>query len=82
MAGQVAERFKELPGSKWGLTKAVNQETQIVPVISKLLDSNDEKVRMRMVELLIETAYAEDAGNEEQLSPGYGGWSIPRPERD
>lgn len=78
----VAEIFKELPGTKWGLSKAVNLETQIVPVIGGLLKSNDEKVRLRMVELLIETAYAEDAGNEEEKPSGGAGWSIPRPERD
>jgi hypothetical protein len=74
--------MKELPGTKWGLTKAVNEEAQIVPVIGGLLRSKDEKVQLRMVELLIDTAYSENSGRDETGRPGRIEWSIPRPKRD
>jgi hypothetical protein len=71
-----------MPGTLWGLTKAVNEEEQIVPVIGGLLRSKDEKVKLRMVELLMEAAYSENSGREEAERPAKMQWSLPRPERD
>lgn len=74
--------MKEMPGTPWALTKAVNEEAQIVPVIGGLLKSNDDKVRLRMVELLMDTAYAENSGREDAERPAKLQWSLPRPQRD
>lgn len=74
--------LKELPGTKWGLTKAVNEEAQIVPVIGGLLRSKDEKVQLRMVELLMDAAYAENSGRDGGTRPGRIEYSIARPKRD
>lgn len=74
--------MKEMPGTPWALTKIVNEEEQIVPVIGGLLRSKDDKVRLRMVELLMDTAYAENSGREDASESTDIEWSIPRPKMD
>jgi len=74
--------MREMPGTPWALTKAVNEEAQIVPVIGGLLRSPDDKVRLRMVELLMDAAYAENSGREDAAETAEVEWSIPRPKMD
>lgn len=74
--------LKEMPGTPWALTKAVNEEEQIIPVIGGLLRSEDDKVRLRMVERLMDAAYAENSGREDPSESEEVEWSIPRPQRD
>ena len=74
--------MKEMPGTPWALTVAVNEGKQIVPVIQGLLESKDEKVRLRILEVLLDGAYSENSGRELAVQPERVQWSIPRPERD
>jgi len=77
-----SQALKEMPGTPWALTKIVNEEEQIVPVIGGLLRSKDDKVRLRMVELLMDAAYAENSGREDAGQSAEVEWSIPRPKMD
>ena len=79
---RVLPPVKEMPGTFWGLTVVVNEGEQIVPVIQALLKSEDDKVKLRIVELLLDGAYSENSGREEAERPGRMQWSIPRPERE
>jgi hypothetical protein len=74
--------MKEMPGTSWALTVMVNEGKQIVPVIQGLLESKDEKVRLRILEVLLDGAYSGNSGRELAVQPERLQWSIPRPERD
>jgi hypothetical protein len=69
--------LKEMPGTLWGLTKAVNEVEQIVPVMGGLLRSNDEKTRLRMIELLMKTGYSETCTKELEERPNMAECNIP-----
>jgi hypothetical protein len=73
---------KEMPGTPWALTAVVNEGAQIVPVIQELLKSDDDKVRLRILEVLLDAAYSKNSGREEAERPARMQWSIPRPDRD
>lgn len=68
--------MKELPGTLWGLTKAVNEEEQIVRVMGGLLRSDDEKTRLRIIELLVKTGYSGNSAPEAGVRPSFMEWNI------
>lgn len=70
--------MKEMPGTPWALMKAVNEGEQIVPVIQELLRSKDEKVRLRMVELLMDAGYEEGSRPVVEERPQKISWNVPR----
>jgi hypothetical protein len=74
--------LKEMPGTAWAFTKAVDEGVQLVGVMQGLLKSEDEKVQLRAFEMWVEMAFGKHAGGkEEECSAGIG-WSLPRPQRD
>jgi len=74
--GNAPAPTKELPRTLWDLIKAVNEKEQIVPVISKLLGSEDEKTKLRMVELIMKTGYSENAPSESAGHSSFVNWNI------
>jgi len=74
--------LKEMPGTAWAFTKAVDEGVQLVGVMQGLLKSDDEKVRLRAFELWVELAFGKHAGGKEEERGAAIGWSLPRPERD
>ena len=76
------ERLKEMPGTAWAFTKAVDAGVQAVGVMQALLKSEDEKVRLRAFELWVELAFGKHAGGKEEEQGAGIGWNLPRPERD
>ena len=76
------EQLKEMPGTAWAFTKAVDAGVQVVGVMQALLKSKDEKMRLRAFELWVELAFGKHAGGREEESGEAIGWSLPRPERD
>jgi len=76
------EQLKEMPGTAWAFTKAVDAGVQAVGVMQALLKSEDEKVQLRAFELWVELAYGKHAGGKEEERGADIGWSIPRPARD
>src|ERR1700675_55023 len=49
--------LKEMPGTAWAFTKAVDEGVQLVGVMQGLLKSEDAKVRLRAFELWVEMAF-------------------------
>ncbi|HEV2101809.1 MAG TPA: hypothetical protein VGR58_03430 [Candidatus Acidoferrum sp.] len=76
------EQLKEMPGTAWAFTKAVDEGVQLVGVMQGLLKSEDEKVRLRAFELWVELAFGKHAGGKEEERGPEIGWRLPRPERD
>ena len=76
------ERLKEMPGTAWAFTKAVDEGVQLVGVMQGLLKSEDEKVQLRAFELWVELAFGKHAGGKEEERGAEFGWRLPRPERD
>jgi hypothetical protein len=76
------EQLKEMPGTAWAFTKAVDEGVQAVGVMQALLKSKDEKVQLRAFELWVELAFGKHAGGKEEESGADIGWSLPRPQRD
>ena len=76
------EQLKEMPGTAWAFTKAVDAGVQVVGVMQALLKSKDEKVQLRAFELWVELAFGKHAGGKEEERGAGIGWSLPRPERD
>ena len=76
------EQLKEMPGTAWAFTKAVDAGVQAVGVMQALLKSEDEKVRLRAFELWVELAFGKHAGGKEEERGPEIGWRLPRPERD
>ena len=76
------EHLKEMPGTAWAFTKAVDAGVQAVGVMQALLKSKDEKVQLRAFELWVELAFGKHAGGKEEEHGEAIGWSLPRPERD
>lgn len=74
--------LKEMPGTAWAFTKAVDEGVQLVGVMQGLLKSGDEKVRLRAFELWVEMAFGKHAGGKEEERGTAIGWSLPRSERD
>ncbi|HET6931605.1 MAG TPA: hypothetical protein VFI45_14865 [Candidatus Acidoferrum sp.] len=74
--------LKEMPGTAWAFTKAVDEGVQLVGVMQGLLKSEDEKVRLRAFELWVELAFGKHAGGKEEERGPEIGWRLPRPERD
>ena len=74
--------LKEMPGTAWAFTKAVDEGVQLVGVMQGLLKSADEKVRLRAFEMWVELAFGKHAGGKETERGADIGWSLPRPERD
>lgn len=81
-AKKAPQPLREMPGTPWALTKIVNEAEQIVPVIGDLLRCKDDKVRLRMVELLMDAAYSENSGREDAERGANIEWDLPRPQRD
>jgi hypothetical protein len=79
---QKKKKLKEMPGTAWAFTKAVDAGVQTVGVMQALLKSADEKVRLRAFELWVELAFGKHAGGKEEEREADIGWSLPRPERD
>ena len=76
------QQLKEMPGTAWAFTKAVDAGVQAVGVMQGLLKSEDEKVQLRAFELWVELAFGKHAGGKEEDRGADIGWSLPRPERD
>jgi hypothetical protein len=76
------EQLKEMPGTAWAFTKAVDAGVQVVGVMQALLKSEDEKVQLRAFEMWVEMAFGKHAGGKEEERGAGIGWSLPRPERD
>jgi len=68
--------MKELPGTLWGLVKAVNEEEQIIPVMGGLLRSPDERTRSRMVEFVVKIGYSDTAAREPERQSSFMQWDI------
>ena len=84
LASPVSELIplKEMPGTAWAFTKAVDEGVQLVGVMQGLLKSEDEKVRLRAFELWVELAFGKHAGGKDEERGAGIGWSLPRPDRD
>src|SRR5258708_38055386 len=80
LASPVSELIplKEMPGTAWGFTKAVDEGVQLVGVMEGLLKSEDEKVRLRAVELWGELAFGKHAGGKDEERGTRRGWGVPR----
>ena len=76
------EQLKEMPGTAWAFTKAVDAGVQVVGVMQALLKSEDEKVQLRAFEMWMELAFGKHAGGKQEERGAEIGWSMPRPERD
>ncbi|HET7107137.1 MAG TPA: hypothetical protein VFI38_10025 [Candidatus Acidoferrum sp.] len=74
--------LKEMPGTAWAFTKAVDEGVQLVGVMQGLLKSEDEKVQLRAFELWVELAFGKHAGGKEEAPAAAIGWRLPRPEPD
>jgi hypothetical protein len=76
------EQLKEMPGTAWAFTKAVDAGVQVVGVMQALLKSKDEKVQLRAFELWVELAFGKHAGGKEEQRPRKSSWNVPSGIRD
>lgn len=74
--------IEALPGSRFGLVKAINDGVQIVAVGRALLMDGDSRVRQRVFEQLVDLAYGKNSRAVEEEQPRKISWNLPRPERD
>ncbi len=73
-----------LPADGRGYVEAVHRMVDMVSVTDDLLRSEDEKLKQKVLEQLLELAYGRHSlaaarGNEEELPAS---WNLPRPRRD
>jgi len=73
-----------LPTDAFAYVEEVNRRVDMVGVTDDLLRSEDEKLKQKVLEQLLELAYGRHSlaaarGNEEELPAS---WNLPRPRRD
>lgn len=79
------QAIKKLSATRWEYVDGVNDGVDMTAVARELLGDKDSKVRLRMLERLLDILdsvdWKDSRARESNRGLG-GGWSLPRPERD
>lgn len=79
------QAIKKLSATRWEYVDGVNDGVDMTAVARELLGDKDSKVRLRMLERLLDILDSVDWKDPRAVASGRclgGGWNLPRPERD
>ncbi len=79
------QAIKKLSDTRWTFVSEVNDGVDMTAVARNLLGDEDSKVRLRMLERLLDILDSVDWKDSRVIESSRGlsgGWNLPRPERD